>query len=247
MKIMKAEQIQIMQQLGLTLVEAKTYLTLLERGKSLAGSIATAAHLHRRNTYDALEELLQKGLVSYTVSNNRKYWSAVHPDKMRSLLMEREHSLSLILPELISQFTEAKSKRTVEVFEGLGGMKTFFDDMIKTNKEIIMLFATGKAYTYLPHYMKKWERELNEHKIKVTVLLNDGVDATLYDNYKYGIIKVLPTHFFTPTQIFIYGNKSCIALWSEDPLAIVITDKHMTAGFRTYFELLWKLTRKPTL
>ncbi len=238
---MKPDHISLLQSLGFTQIEAKTYLTLLGAGKSVAGSIAKKAKIHRRNTYDALEQLLQKGLVSYTIINNRKSWCAVHPEKMISLIKEQETSLTNAIPELIAQFQESKSKRTVEVFEGLGGMKTFFDDMIKTKKEIIMLFATGKAYVFLPNYMKKWDKELNLHKIKVKVILNPSVDIKPYKNYKYGRIKVLPSTFSTPTQIFIYGNKSCVALWSENPLAILITDEDITAGFREYFKFLWEV------
>ncbi len=240
---MKPEHISVLQELGLTQIEAKTYLTLLGAGKLVAGGIAKKAKIHRRNTYDALEQLLQKGLVSYTIINNRKYWCAVHPEKMISLIKEQEASLSNAIPELIALFKESKSKRTVEVFEGLGGMKTFFDDMIKTKKEIIMLFATGKAYVFLPNYMRKWDRELNSNKIKVKVVLNPSVDTKPYKNYQYGKVKVLPSNFSTPTQIFIYGNKSCVALWSENPLAILITDDDITAGFREYFKFLWKVGR----
>ncbi len=240
---MNTEQVELLRKMGLSSVETKTYLTLLGIGKSLAGTVAKRAHLHRRNTYDALENLLQKGLVSYTISNNRKLWSAAHPDKIMSLIKENENILSSILPELISKFNASKSKQSVAVFEGLGGMKTFFDDMIKDRQEIIMLFATGKAYVYLPYYMKKWDSELNKNKIKVKVILNPHVDRSPYYNYKFGQIKTLPRDFSTPTQIFIYGNKSVVAIWSEEPIAIQITGDEITAGFRKYYEFLWKISR----
>src|SRR3989338_1275628 len=111
---MNPEHIEILQTLGLTVIETKTYLTLLEIGKSLAGTIAERAHLHRRNVYDALEKLLQKGLVSYTISNNKKYWNAVHPEKTLNLMKENENLISSALPYLISQFNSSKLKQTVE-------------------------------------------------------------------------------------------------------------------------------------
>jgi sugar-specific transcriptional regulator TrmB len=240
---MKAEHIEILQTLGLTVIETKTYLTLLEIGKSLAGAIAERAHLHRRNVYDALEQLLQKGLVSYAVSNNRKYWNAIHPDKIRFIMKENENLVSSMLPELISKFSASKLKQTVEVFEGLGGMKSFFDDMAKLKQDIIMLFATGKAYAQMPSYMKGWDSDINQAKINVKVLLNSDGDKEPYSNYKYGEIKILPENFSTPTQIFIYGDKSAVAIWSEEPIAILITSAEITEGFRKYFEFLWKQGR----
>lgn len=241
---MKVEHIEILQNLGLTNTKAKVYLTLLEIGKSLAGTIADRAHIHRRNTYDALEQLLQKGLVSYTVSNNKKYWNAVSPEKILSLMKEKEDLVSSIIPELISKYNFIKLKQTVEVFEGLGGMKTFFDDMVKTKQNITMLFATGKAYARLPFYMKNWDRKINEAKIRVKVLMNSNAPKEPYKNYKYAEVKILPKNFSTPTQIFIYGNKSAIAIWSEEPITILIASSEITEGFRKYFEFMWKLGRK---
>lgn len=241
---MKAEHVQILQNLGLTSVESKIYLTLVEIGKSLAGTVAERAHIHRRNTYDALEKLLQMGLVSYTILNNRKYWSAVHPDKIKSLMKEKEDIVTSILPELSSKYSSLKLKQKVEVFEGPGGMKTFFDDMIKEKKEIIMLFATGRAYPTLPYYMKNWDERLNKNQIKVKVLLNANGDKKPYKNYKYCEVKILPKNFSTPTQIFIYGNKSAVAIWSEEPLAILINGVKITNGFRKYFDFLWKIGTK---
>lgn len=238
---MKSEHIGILQTLGLTVIETKTYLTLLEIGKSLAGSIAERAHIHRRNVYDALESLLQKGLVSYTISNNKKYWNAVHPEKTLNLIKENENLISSALPDLVLKFNASKLKQTVEVFEGLGGMKTFFDDMAKAKQEIIMVFATGKAYSKLPFYMKNWDDKINQAKIKVKVILNSDGNKKPYKNYKYGEVKILPKNFSTPTQIFIYGNKSAVAIWSEEPIAILITSSEITKGFRKYSEFLWKL------
>lgn len=238
---MKADHVEILQNIGLTLTESKVYLTLIEIGKSLAGAIAERAHIHRRNTYDALEKLLQIGMVSYTILNNRKYWNAVHPEKIKSLMKEKEDLISSILPELTSNYSSLKLKQKVEVFEGLGGMKTFFNDMIKEKEEIIMLFATGKAYPTLPYYMKSWDSRLNKNKTKVKVLLNANGDKEPYKNYKYGEIKILPKNFSTPTQIFIYGSKSAVAIWSEEPIAILIKGTKITNGFRKYFDFLWKI------
>lgn len=244
---MKAEHIEILQDLGLTGTEARVYLTLLEIGKSLAGAIADRSHLHRRNTYDALEQLLQRGIVSYTISSSRKYWNAVHPDKLMSLAKEKENLIASVIPELASKFSASKLKQVVEVFEGLGGMKTFFDDMAKARQEIIMLFATGKAYERLPFYMKSWDKKINDTKIRIKVLLNSDGDKKPYKNYRYGEVKLLPKNFSTPTQIFIYGNKSAVAIWSEEPIAILITSSEITSGFREYFRFLWMLGKKVNL
>src|SRR3989344_4303295 len=100
---MKSEHVEILQSLELTATESKAYLTLLEKGKSLAGTIADRSHIHRRNVYDALESLLQKGLVTCIISNNRKYWSCISPERIKSILEEKKFTILNILPELMSK------------------------------------------------------------------------------------------------------------------------------------------------
>lgn len=241
---MNLQHTDVLRTLGLTSTETKVYLTLLELGKALAGTIADRAHLHRRNTYDALKKLLDKGMISYTISNKKRFWNTIHPEKILFIIKENQRLVEEIMPELITKFSASKLKQTVEVFEGLDGMKTFFDDMIKTKKTIVMLFATGKAYKKLPYYMKTWDERINKQRRKVNVLLNSDGDKTPYQNYNYGQIRILPAPFSTPTQIFIYGNKSVIAIWSEDPIATMITSNEITDGFRKYFHFLWKIGKK---
>ena len=142
---------------------------------------------------------------------------------------------------MIPKFNANKIKQKVEIFEGLGGMKTFFNDMLNERKGIIMLFATGNAYAKLPFYMQNWDNKINKEKMKIKVLLNSDADIKPYKNYKYGKLKVLPKNFSTPTQIFIYGNKSAIAIWSEEPISILIISNEITSGFKKYFEFLWEI------
>ena len=55
----------ILKELGLTHLEIKLYKFLLLDGPNHAGLISRKTGVHRRNVYDALERLIQKGLVSY--------------------------------------------------------------------------------------------------------------------------------------------------------------------------------------
>lgn len=238
---MKPEHIEILQRLELTGTESRVYLTLLEIGKSLAGTIADRSHIHRRNVYDALESLLQKGLVTYVISNNRKYWSCISPERIKSILEEKKSLVLNILPELLNKFNTNKLKQTVEVFEGLGGMKTFYEDILNSKKELIVLFATGKAYVRMPYFMKKWDDNFIKEKIRQKILLNHDAILESYKNTKYAEFRILPKEFNSPTQIFIYGDKSAVAIWAEDPVATLISNREITDGFRKYFEFLWKL------
>jgi sugar-specific transcriptional regulator TrmB len=61
-----------LEEAGLTPIEVRIYLVLLEKGSIRAGEITRHTGIHRRNVYDAIERLVQKGLVSYIKTNNRR-------------------------------------------------------------------------------------------------------------------------------------------------------------------------------
>ncbi|MBS3097523.1 hypothetical protein J4209_01865 [Candidatus Woesearchaeota archaeon] len=67
---------------GLSDREIKVYLALLELGEALASKIAEKTNTPRTLSYDILENLLKKGLVSYVIKSNKKYFSAFDPNNL---------------------------------------------------------------------------------------------------------------------------------------------------------------------
>ena len=94
-------------------------------------------------------------------------------------------------------------------------------------------------------YIYSWFKQINEQKIQINVLFNHDADIknilkeTTNINYS-----VLPKEFTTPTQLFIYGNKTGIVIWSQRPLAIVIENEEITKGFEQYYNFLEKISSK---
>ena len=77
---------EILGEMGLTQMEIKVYLALLELGPSLAGRISRKTGIHRRNVYDITERLIKKGMIGYIVKNNRRFFEAVNPEKFLDLM-----------------------------------------------------------------------------------------------------------------------------------------------------------------
>ena len=56
-------------------------------------------------------------------------------------------------------------------------------------------------------------------------------------------IKYLPNKYENPVAVNIYDDKTAIILWAKEPIAIVIKNKEIAAGYKSYFELMWKIAR----
>ena len=82
----------ILKQIGLTDHEITIYLTALELGESLASKISEKIRMNRTHVYDILEGLISKGLVSYVIKSNKRYFSATDPHRLVELVKEKEKS-----------------------------------------------------------------------------------------------------------------------------------------------------------
>src|SRR3989338_11107775 len=114
---------EILKELGLSEGEAKVYLALLRLGESQVNKVKTETKIHRTTIYDFLDKLIKKGLASYVVKNNVKFFSASHPSSLDSLLKEKKEKLEETLPELVKLCSLEKKQLKVEVYEGVEGFK----------------------------------------------------------------------------------------------------------------------------
>ncbi len=228
--------IQLLEEAGLTRNEAAVYLALIEQGPSKAGHITRKSGIHRRNVYDAIEMLIQKGLVSYIKENNVRMYLAVSPNRLLEILKEKENNVASIIPDLERRFMSVQKKNETIFFRGKQALKSLFDDQLKENKEILVIGACPFAKDIVKYYFQKYDRERQQKKIKVKALFTKKID------YKIPLseIKYLPKEMDSPTATNIYGDKVAIILWSEEPFAILIKQKEIADSYMNYFELLWK-------
>jgi|SRR3989344_8094123 len=231
----------ILEELGLTENEAKIYLALLEKGPSLAGLISQLTGIHRRSVYDAIERLIQKGLLGYILKNNRKYFEAVNPEQLLSLLKEKENALTDILPKLQEKYHSKKEKQETNFYKGKNGLKTVFEEQLK-EKEILILGASQVANQILKYYFHWFDIRREQKKIPVRIIATRSTDLK---KIPLATIKYIPEEYGSPLAINIYGDKIAILLWSEEkPLAIVIKNSVVAESYKKYFELTWKIATR---
>ena len=119
----------VLRELGLSDKEIKIYLTLLKLGQSTVNLIAKKANLNRVTCYDVLKYLQEKGLVSYVIKSGVKYYESAEPRKLLGDLQEKQAKLKSILPELEALKQSVNEKPSIEVYEGVKGLKTIIEDI----------------------------------------------------------------------------------------------------------------------
>ena len=231
----------VLENLGLTKIEAKVYLALLEQGSALASVISRRSGIHRRCVYDAVERLIKRGLASYIVKNNRKYFTITNPDRIVSILKEKEDEANRILPELHRKFEHSQIRPETSFYQGMNGLKSIYEDMVNAGGEILVIAATTYENVN-KFFFPPYDRERKKRKIKMRVLFPE---SKLKEKPTIPIskIKYLPDSYISAVATNIYGDNVAISLWTKNPVAILIRQKEIADSYRTQFELLWKIAK----
>ncbi len=237
----------VLEQAGLSGNEVKVYYTLLNLGSALAGEITKKSGVNRTNVYDSLERLIEKGLVSFVIQSNRKYFEAANPEKIVKYLEEKERGIQRkrkqierILPELTRRRKLSKEPQEATIYKGKKGLKSVAEDVLNA-KELLAFGAEGKFTELFTHYFQQWHLKREKRRIPVKIIFNEKKRRTKSKlNYQYLHMKFNSTLQETPSTTWIYGDKVAIIVWSEQPIATVIRSAEVAHSYAQFFEVMWK-------
>src|SRR3989344_9505212 len=155
----------ILKRIGLTNSEIRIYTILLSLGATSAGKIVEETSMYRKNLYDALNKLIEKGLVTYIIENKAKVFQAKDPDNLLRYLEERKveideekKEVAMILPELKIKFNLRKPEIESEIYRGNEGIKTILKECLNYH-EILFIGATGDVENRLPHFWPQYNKK----------------------------------------------------------------------------------------
>jgi HTH-type transcriptional regulator, sugar sensing transcriptional regulator len=247
--------IETLRKIGLTEGEIKIYIALVETGSSSIGQIITKSGISGSKTYEVLDRLAKKGLVSSVTKNNIKYFEAASPKKIidyieekRAGLEDEKKEIARIIPDLILKQKSAR-KSEAKIFTGWEGMKTANEDIINTLKkgeEWLSMGLTEQHESWEIYFNKK-QQERAKKGIVLRQLLNEKYKSLYMQrkNIPNTHFRFLSKDFEMPTSIEIYSNKIALfILVKENPMVIIIESKEIADSFRKYFEHFWKISKK---
>ncbi len=227
-------------QIGLTKNEARIYRVLLELGKTQVGVLSRKTGVHRRSIYDVLDRLIEKGLVSYMVENEKRFYCAADPKRIKEMMDAQKEAVDKLMPELEATFLQQKNKQETQFYRGVEGIKTIFEEQIEDGHDVCIIGGSHYAWQVLRFYLPQYTKRRVKKKIKlhaIYALPRHKSPVPLAD------VRYLPESFLSPVATNVYGGKVAIILWSKDPVAIVIKQQDIARTFKHYFDMLWKVAK----
>jgi sugar-specific transcriptional regulator TrmB len=237
--------LEILRKIGLSDGEIRVYSALLDTGKTSLNRIHEKTGIERRNIYDILNKLIERGLVTYITENRRRLFQVSHPNKILNYISEKEANLEAVkkdvanaLPAIMEKYNYSRPDINAEIFRGVEGVKAVFEDMLDYKE----MFWIGSG-RYIPKKIPVWWKHWQNRRIKAKKKWYNLLRYELKGKEKpmeFEEIRFLPKEFSGSPVVFgVYGNKVINMLLGEEFNAFVIESKELADGYRRYHKYLW--------
>ena len=232
-----------LQKLGLEEQEVKTYLALLDLGESTATKLAERTGIGRVHMYQIVNRLIEKGIASYIIKNNVKYFSASDPEIFIKDIQQKEQDLQKILPELQMRQKKLTQETKVEIYRGREGINTILKMIIKDEKPYYILGGTQEACSIFKLENTIFVKRAEKLKLSGKILARNNDNFFIGKNEDY---RFVPEQLISSTTQMLWEGKIAIFVWSEPYYAILIVNKDIMNSNLATFNYLWNIAKRPT-
>ena len=227
------------------------YETLYRLDRSSLRVIAKTTNLNRGTVYEIIKKLLKIGLVTFTQTGARRYYTAAPPDALVSFLRDRREQLRHTEAAAVDYAAQLASRRDIpgtdgyfaSFYEGDEGVAAILRDVLQSTQGLdrkeYYAISSRHLSTFLYNNFKSFSRQRAQSDIFVRVIS----DAPPREKLVLAERRQLPASGETLNgYTLIYGDKT--ALLSIDDAnvlsAIVITDPGVANMQRLIFDQLWQ-------
>lgn len=227
--------------LGFSDGEMKTYLTVLELGPSTVIDITKKTKLSRQTVYNAIETLIDKGLMSTVMKGKKRCYISEDPERLHAYLKRKEiefhekaADIQRSMPEL--RLIQGGERPVVKMIEGKEGVIGTYSEMEFNKKDTVYYEISDLDAAF--SVIKPEEVKQTYADMKKTNIVIKG----MYAGTPLG--KTLKSHrYFLPkdqsnfnSSISVYGDKIDITTFEGKMYTILIENKTLAQTFRILFE-----------
>ena len=247
-------ELDTLMEIGLSLEEAKVYLSLLDSGSSSAATIAKASGVKRTYVYAVCKSLSSKGLLLIHDYKGKTVFTPQSPDYLLRLsenkkakAIEAQLRLEAVMEQLKNQFKSIDARPIVQVFEGVEGVKKIYLDTLKEGTEISAVVETSEVDPELRLWLKDYYTlERARLGIHAKVILASGKLSGEYqsrNDSRLRTVREIPSSKYPiKHEVDIYGDKVAFIKYHKDePIVGLLIDNALVAQtMKAWFELSWE-------
>lgn len=238
-----------LQQLNLSLNEAKIYSALLEIGQTSAGEIIKKTGLHRSVVYETLDKLISRKLVFKIEKQNIAFFQPTDPQRLLQNIKTQEEVAQELIPRLKGLIDTKLPEITV--YEGIEAYKRFWIDCVKRLPEGSIDCVAGsigkKWWDYMGKDAKIYHEIKRKRRIKwkMIVFNKDPLDLELLkSDPKLHEYRLIEKDVSLEGNFNILGEESVLLHSATEPMMIEVKNPTLVRVFQNIFDILWSIGKK---
>lgn len=231
--------------LGLTATETKIYLASLELGPTSVQEIAKKAKLSRTATYDAIELLQQRGLISTFERDKKRYFAAEDPESTVAHFKERIRQMQQQIETLNRALPEVKlmaggGRPVVRFYEGKDGLYTLFHDLSRVSPRFMYEVTNlDDVYAFFDQEMLKDARKIFDPVRTRVRILHRGAIRSRRPQTEF--CELLPELGEFHGDIWMYEDRVAFVTFVGKIVTVIIESKPFADTSRVLFEAAWRI------
>ncbi len=236
------DEMQTLQELGLSANEARLYLLLIRSGQMRATELASKSGLQRRTVYDTLAQLEKKGMAGRAEVSGVLTFSPSPPAALLTFLDEKRDAVERILPVLEKPF-EQEEKTAVSVTYGTAGMKMVLEDILRTRSDYYVYYGQLQIFDYIPKFFSLFNEKRKHLGVRGHYLLLDIPQA----RERSKLIPLAEFRFMDPSVLSVgvwwtYADRLVLFVLQKEkePLTIFIKNADLAKTFRQAFDTMFE-------
>ncbi len=248
---MAKDLLHILERSGLTDREAELYLAGLHLGSAPASEYAKRVGLNRITTYNTLEDLVRRGIITLTRKLRSKWYTPVSPDSLALEARKNADALHRSLPELRSLQGSQERKPTVRYFEGWEGVRRVYEDTLAAKGELLNFANSAAVRRFWPEYDEEYVEERVRRGIRLRgIAPADATGKRVHgeDHEKLREVRLVPARDFDFTnEINIYDSKVAICSFGQgenDVFGVILESREVAETQKQIFEMAWRYAGK---
>ncbi len=236
-----------LQTLGLTANQAQVYLTLARAGQLKAGEMIRKTGLHRNLVYTALQELIEKKLVSSSKLENIAVYKTLAPARLLADPHEKERIARSAIEELALISKRGTSGQEIVVYEGVEEFRRYELNSYAARTSHDTVRYLGISPEWHAIIGSTLERELatlqNKKQFRILALASTITEEQKnYMRATRGLtdIKENPLISSDTSGVEILADRISIRSFVEPFFVVEIVQKELAKNYQNYFDFLWK-------
>lgn len=246
----------VLTQAGLTELQAKIYLFLIEHGQKTASEIANGIDEKRTTVYSALEKLAKIGLVSQKDKGKISAYTPAHPSVLESIAEKRlravarqAKNLESSLPSLINYYNEHRDEPGVKTLYGEEGVQMIWDKIIATKKTFYFIRSRHDG-TLNPEGFNEFKKARVESGIESEDItpseFTHSTNKELKEKYLLTRTLLPPSEYDSPVEIDVFGDNVAFINYSKNGMSTLIESPEIADAMRQVFLFAKKHIRQST-